>query len=281
MEITHVLRGDDHISNTPKQMMVYDALGFTQPKFGHMTLIVNEQKKKLSKRDAGILQFIEQYKDLGYLPEAIFNFITLLGWTPEGEEEVYSHDEFIKLFDEKRLSKSPAFFDKQKLMWINNQYMKTKDSETVFEMAVPFLVKEGLIQEDRDAAEEDWARRLVALYQPQMSYAAEIVELSQQFFKRELNYTEDAEEVLAQEHISELLPALRDAFTEVSADDFSPENIKAAIKAVQKATGFKGKQLFMPVRAAVTGETRGPELPDAIALIGRDVALERINARIN
>lgn len=281
MEISHVLRGDDHISNTPKQMMVYDALGWDYPRFGHMTLIVNEQKKKLSKRDAGILQFIEQYKDLGYLPEALFNFITLLGWTPEGEGEIYSREEFIKLFDENRLSKAPAFFDKQKLMWINNQYMKTKDSDTVFEMAAPFLEKEGLISASRDVQQEDWARRLVALYQPQMSYAAEIVELSQQFFKRELNYTEDAEEVLTQDHIPELLPALRDAFTELSAEDFTPGNIKAAIKSVQKSTGFKGKQLFMPVRVAVTGETRGPELPDAISLIGRDVALERINARIN
>lgn len=280
MEISHVLRGDDHISNTPKQMMVYEALGWDYPQFGHMTLIVNEQKKKLSKRDAGILQFIEQYKDLGYLPEALFNFITLLGWTPEGEEEVFSQEEFIKLFDEKRLSKSPAFFDKQKLMWINNQYMKTKDSDTVFNMAVQFLEAEGLVEKERTAEQEDWARRLVALYQPQMSYAAEIVELSEQFFKPELSYSEDAEAVLSQEHIPDLLPALRDAFTEVPAEEFTPDQVKAAIKSVQKSTGFKGKQLFMPVRAAVTGETRGPELPDAIALIGREVALERINARI-
>lgn len=280
MEITHVLRGDDHISNTPKQMMVYEALNWEYPKFGHMTLIVNEQKKKLSKRDAGILQFIEQYKDLGYLPEALFNFITLLGWTPEGEEEVYSQEEFIQLFDERRLSKSPAFFDKQKLMWINNQYMKTKDSDEVFSMAVQFLEAEGLVKETRDAQEEDWVRRLVALYQPQMSYAAEIVELSTQFFKTEVDYTEDAKEVLAQEHIPVLLPALKSALAELSDEDFTADNIKAAIKSVQKETGFKGKQLFMPVRAAVTGETRGPELPDAISLIGRDTVLTRIDALI-
>lgn len=280
MEITHVLRGDDHISNTPKQMMVYKSLAWDYPAFGHMTLIVNEQKRKLSKRDAGILQFIEQYKDLGYLPEALFNFIALLGWTPEGEEEVFSQEEFIERFDEKRLSKSPAFFDKQKLMWINNQYMKTKDSDEVFEMAVKFLETEGLVKTDRDAEEENWARRLVALYQPQMSYAAEIVQLSSQFFQKELVYTEDAGEVLEQEHIPTLLPALYNAFENLSDEDFIPENIKAAIKAVQKETGFKGKQLFMPVRAAVTGETRGPELPDAISLIGRDIVLSRIDALI-
>ena len=129
MGITHVLRGDDHVSNTPKQLVVYEALGIEPPKFGHMTLIVNENKKKLSKRDESIIQFIEQYDDLGYLPEAIFNFIALLGWSPEGEEEIFSKEEFCKIFDERRLSTSPAFFDNQKLTWINNQYIK----KTTFE----------------------------------------------------------------------------------------------------------------------------------------------------
>lgn len=126
MEISDVIRGDDHISNTPKQIMIYEAFGWEPPRFGHMSLIVNEERKKLSKRDGQILQFIEQYRDLGYLPEALFNFIALLGWSPEGEEEIFSKEEFIKIFDEKRLSKSPAFFDKQKLAWVNNQYMKQK-----------------------------------------------------------------------------------------------------------------------------------------------------------
>lgn len=135
MEISDVIRGDDHVSNTPKQLMIYEAFGWEAPRFGHMSLIVNEERKKLSKRDGQILQFIEQYRDLGYLPEALFNFITLLGWSPEGEKEIFSKEEFIKIFDEKRLSKSPAMFDRQKLAWVNNQYMKTKDTDTVFELA--------------------------------------------------------------------------------------------------------------------------------------------------
>ena len=101
MKISHVLRGDDHVSNTPKQLVVYEALGFEPPRFGHMTLIVNENKKKLSKRDESIIQFIEQYDELGYLPEALFNFIALLGWSPEGEQEIFSKEEFVKIFDEK------------------------------------------------------------------------------------------------------------------------------------------------------------------------------------
>ena len=124
MAITHVLRGEEHITNTPKQMMVYEAFGWEIPRFGHMTIIVNEQKKKLSKRDQSIVQFIGQYKDLGYLPEALFNFITLLGWSPSVNEEILSKDRIIELFDETRLSKAPAMFDKVKLQYINHQYMK-------------------------------------------------------------------------------------------------------------------------------------------------------------
>lgn len=274
MDITHVLRGDDHISNTPRQLMVYDALDFEAPEFGHMTLIVNEERKKLSKRDSGILQFIEDYEALGYLPEALFNFIALLGWTPGGEEEIFSKDEFIELFTEDRLSKSPAFFDKTKLAWVNNQYMKQKDTEAVFELALPFLVKEGVVSENASEEELDWAKRLVALYQPQMSYAAEIVELSEQFFKTEVTYDEEAKAVLAEEQVPELMDALKETFNNL--EDFKADNIKKAIKEVQKATGIKGKKLFMPIRVATTGETKGPELPNALELLGKDTVLARI-----
>lgn len=278
MEISHVLRGDDHISNTPRQQMVYEAFGWEEPKFGHMTLIVNEERKKLSKRDSGILQFIEDYEALGYLPEALFNFIALLGWTPGGEEEIFSKEEFIKLFDEDRLSKAPAFFDKVKLEWVNNQYMKQKDSETIFEMALPFLIKAGKLPENPTENEKNWARELVALYQPQMSYAAEIVKLSEQFFNDEIELDEAGEEVVNGEQVPELMNALYSTFE--ALEDFSPEAIKKAIKDVQKETGIKGKNLFMPIRVVITGETKGPELPNAIHLIGKDKVLERIKAFI-
>ena len=115
----------------------------TPPIFGHMTLIVNESRKKLSKRDESIIQFIEQYEELGYIPEALFNFIALLGWSPEGEEEIYSKQQFIEMFDSNRLSKSPALFDKQKLAWMNNQYMKTLELDRVVEITLPHLIKSG------------------------------------------------------------------------------------------------------------------------------------------
>ena len=169
MEISHVLRGDDHISNTPKQLMIYEALGWTPPIFGHMTLIVNESRKKLSKRDESIIQFIEQYEELGYIPEALFNFIALLGWSPEGEEEIFTKEEFINIFDPNRLSKSPALFDKQKLAWMNNQYMKQIELDRVVEFALPHLIKSGCVKETRTEEENAWVHELIALNQEKMS----------------------------------------------------------------------------------------------------------------
>ncbi|TRZ36396.1 glutamate--tRNA ligase [Niallia circulans] len=279
MEISHVLRGDDHITNTPKQLMVYDALNWKRPIFGHMTLIVNESRKKLSKRDESIIQFIEQYEELGYLPEALFNFITLLGWSPEGEEELFTKEEFIKIFDAARLSKSPALFDQNKLAWMNNQYIKKADLSKVIDLALPHLIKAGLVQENRSSEEEQWVHNLIGLYQEQMSCGADIVELSSLFFSEDLQYDEEAKEVLSGEQVKDVLSSFKEELA--SLTDWNADNIKAAIKSVQKATGQKGKNLFMPIRVAATGQTHGPDLPKAIALLGASKIEKRLLSLIS
>ncbi|MDR4939020.1 glutamate--tRNA ligase [Rossellomorea marisflavi] len=268
MKISHVLRGEDHISNTPKQLMIFDALGWEPPVFGHMTLIVNESRKKLSKRDESIIQFIEQYEALGYLPEALFNFIALLGWSPKGEDELFSREEFIKIFDPERLSTSSALFDNQKLTWMNNQYMKALDLDQVVALAEPHLIKAGKISGNPTAEEHEWVRRVVGLYQEQMSFGAEIVELSEMFFKDDLEYDAEAKAVLDEEEVPEVLRAFLE---EIEAlETYEAAEIKKSIKNVQKSTGHKGKKLFMPIRVAVTGQTHGPELPNAIELLGKE-----------
>ncbi len=275
MKISHVLRGDDHISNTPKQLMIYEAFGWEPPKFGHMTLIVNDQKKKLSKRDKSIVQYIEQYHDLGFLPEALFNFVTLLGWSPKGEEELFTKDQLIEIFDPSRLSTSPAVFDSQKLYWMNNQYIKQASIERVVELTLPHLIEAGRFPLEMTSDQKEWAKELIALYQEQLHYGREIVELTELFFKQEIQYNEEAMTVLNEEQIPEVMQGFLDQLNEI--DEFEPAAIKGAIKATQKATGHKGKKLFMPIRVATTGETHGPELPQAIALLGR----EAVNARLN
>jgi nondiscriminating glutamyl-tRNA synthetase len=274
MKITHVLRGDDHISNTPKQLMVYEALGWEAPEFGHMTLIVNESRKKLSKRDESIIQFIEQYEELGYLPEALFNFIALLGWSPAGEEEIFTKEQFIEIFDANRLSKSPALFDKQKLTWMNNQYVKNIEVDRLVELSLPHLIKAGRLPEELTAEQQLWSRQLIALFQEKMSFGAEIVPLTELFFQDEVNYEEEAKEVLAGEQVPQVLEAFA---SEVKAlEAFTAEEIKAAMKTVQKATGQKGKNLFMPIRASLTGQTHGPDLPETISLLGKEKVLARL-----
>lgn len=274
MKISHVLRGDDHISNTPKQLMIFEAFGWEPPTYGHMTLIVNESRKKLSKRDESIIQFIEQYEELGFLPEALFNFIALLGWSPQGEEEIFTKEEFIKIFDPNRLSKSPALFDQKKLLWMNNQYMKKLDLDKVVELALPHLIKAGIVPENMTEEQEQWVRNLIGLYQEQMSYGAEIVELSRIFFQETIEYNEEAQAVLKEEQVPEVLTAFYNEIKDL--EPFEAASIKTATKNVQKATGQKGKKLFMPIRVAVTGQTSGPELPVTIELLGKEKVLARL-----
>lgn len=322
MQISHVIRGDDHIANTPKQLMVYEALGWEAPEFGHMTLIINsETGKKLSKRDTNTLQFIEDYRKKGYLPEAVFNFIALLGWNPGGEDEIFSRQELIKLFDENRLSKSPAAFDQKKLDWMNNEYIKNADFERIFELAKPFLEKAGRLYEepetlpqtknrglrqannnsgsgilgfmsvnqlfnyelpDSDSILTDMtkttkkARKLVELYKPQMKSVDEIVPLTDLFFSDFPELTEAEREVMAGETVPTVLEAFKAKLEAMSDDEFVVENIFPQIKAVQKETGIKGKNLFMPIRIAVSGEMHGPELPDTIYLLGREKSIQHI-----
>ncbi|HEY4390543.1 MAG TPA: glutamate--tRNA ligase [Paenibacillus sp.] len=278
MDITHVLRGEDHVSNTPRQLMIYEALGWEPPRFGHMTLIVGDNHKKLSKRDESVIQFMEQYDKLGYLPEAMFNFIALLGWSPEGEQEIFSKEELISIFDENRLSRSPAVFDKQKLAHLNNYYIKNADPERIAAMAIPHLQEASRLPAELTAEQEAWAKKLVALYQEQMIAASDIVPLSEMFFRSEVAIDEEAAPILAEEQVPTVLSAF---LAKIEAmDEFSVENIGASIKAVQKETGVKGKGLFMPIRVALTGQMHGRDLNQTIHLLGQERVKELLQSRI-
>ncbi|MGO4181707.1 glutamate--tRNA ligase [Paenibacillus sp. FSL A5-0031] len=279
MKISHVLRGEDHISNTPRQLMIYEAFGWEAPKFGHMTLIVNEQRKKLSKRDESIIQFISQYDDLGYLPEAMFNFITLLGWSPEGEQEMFTREELVNVFNPERLSKSPAVFDTQKLSWMNNEYLKKADLNRVVDLCLPHLQNAGRVAAELDAEGRAWVTALVALHQDKLRSASEIVPMTELFFRDTVEDESEAVEVLAEEQVPTVLQAFLSKI-EAGETAFEVDGIKEMIKAVQKETGFKGKQLFMPIRAALTGQTHGPDLNQSLALLGKDKVADRLRARL-
>lgn len=274
MEITHVLRGEEHITNTPKQMMVYEAFGWEIPRFGHMTIIVNEQKKKLSKRDHSIVQFIGQYREMGYLPEALFNFITLLGWSPSINEEILTKEQIIELFESKRLSKAPAMFDVVKLQYINHQYMKKLSPEAFASFVKPFLVEAKI-----DIKSDEWLENLCSLLHDRTSYGKEIVSLYNEFFSDEFEIEAEAMAFLKENETT--LQTIKSFKSILEQSSFLPDAIKEEIKAVGKESGVKGKLLFMPVRIASTGVMHGPELPMALSLLGKEKVLNRITQTIN
>ncbi|WEV36578.1 glutamate--tRNA ligase [Lactobacillus sp. ESL0677] len=276
MEITHVLRGDDHISNTPKQLAVYQALGWEPPKFGHMTLIISaDTGKKLSKRDESVLQFIEQYRDLGYLPDAMFNFITLLGWSPGGENEIFNQLELIKQFDPERLSKSPATFDQKKLEWINNQYIKKADRDTLLDLSLNNLQEAGLVEQDPTPEKMEWVRQLVNIYSVQMSYTKQIVDLAKIFF--------DAPKDLSDEEIDEIRkdearPVIEEFKKQINLiSRFTAPQIMNAVQATRRETGIKGRRLFMPIRIATTRSMVGPGVGEAMELLGKARVVEHLD----
>ncbi len=280
MEISHVLRGDDHIANTPKQLVVYEAFGWEPPKFGHMTLIINAATgKKLSKRDESVLQFIEQYRDLGYLPEAMFNFITLLGWSPVGESEIFSQRQLIKDFDPKRLSKSPAAFDEKKLEWVNNQYVKTANRDELLDLALNNLQEAGLVDKDITPEKMEWVRQLVNIYSVQMSYTKQIVDFSHIFFEDKQALTEEEVEEIKNDEGRVVIEEFRKQLDLVPR--FTAVQVMNAIQATRKATGVKGRKLFMPIRIAATGSMVGPGIGEAIELMGKDKVEHNIDLTLS
>lgn len=270
MAITHVLRGEEHITNTPKQMMVYEAFGWAIPRFGHMTIIVNEKKKKLSKRDQSIVQFIQQYRELGYLPEALLNFISLLGWSPSINEEILSLEQIIENFDASRLSKAPAMFDVQKLAYINKEYVKKLSHEAFVELCTPHLAKANI-----DVSNKEWVSDLCLLLRDRTAFGAQIVALHDEFFHEGFEIEQDAVEFLKTE--PQALNVIKRFKRQLSMSSFDAADIKESIKDVGKYLDVKGKSLFMPCRIATTGMLHGPDLPKSLSLLGKKTVLNRID----
>ena len=269
MEITHVFRGEEHITNTPKQLMVYDAFGWEYPTFGHMTIIVNENKKKLSKRDTDTVQFISDYRKMGYLPEAVLNFLSLLGWSPQSETEILNKEELIKLFDEHRLSAAPSYFDKDKLAFINSRYMKQLTLDQLKDLTRPFLVEKGIL-----IPSETWFENLLMILKDRLSFGAEIVKYYEAFFHDTFTISDEMQQEIK---AFDFEPVLTQFLEEIKSVDFDqPTEIEVAIKNLVAKTGIKGKGIFMPLRIASTGEAHGPSLPVSLSLLGKTKVSERI-----
>ncbi len=278
MEITHVIRGEEHLSNTPRQVLIYEALGLKQPKFAHISLILGKDRTKMSKRHGATS--VVNYQGQGYLPEALVNFLALLGWSPEGEEEMFSIDQLIQQFSLERVAKNPAVFDLDKLNWLNGVYIRKAPLEQLTKLAIPHLAEGGYIAADPSEEERELVAQIVNALRPKLSFMAEITNLVNIFFNQEVVFEDqEAKDVLKEEQVPSVLASLQEKLS--TAEELNADAVKAILKAVSKDLGLGGRKVFMPIRVALTGQMHGPELYDIIPILGVAGVAQRINSSMS
>lgn len=275
MGITHVIRAEEHLSNTPRQILLYNALNWEVPTFAHVSLILGKDHTKMSKRHGATS--IEQYKSLGYLPEALVNFLALLGWSPGGEEEIFSREELKNLFSLDKVSKSPAVFDLDKLNHINAYYLRNASLEYVALLALPYLQKAGYISDAPAPEDLDMVKQIVKATRERITNLSELPQHADIFFGEKIKLEADeARDILAQEQVPQVMQAMKEKI--YAAGQLNEDIVKGLLKELPKELGLGGKKVYMPLRVALTGRTRGPELYEIIPILGMQRTIARLNA---
>ena len=277
MGVNCVIRAEEHLSNTPRQLLLYDALGFEKPTFGHISLILGPDHKKMSKRHGATS--VDQYRQMGYLPDAIVNFLALLGWAPNSDQEIFSREELIQQFSLDHVAKNPAVFDIKKLNWLNAHYMRQLSDEDYVAFAVPFMKEAGYMTGEETGDKLEWLKKVILTARDQAEFGKEIPEKVALYFTDEFDFeTPEAEAVLKEETVPQVMSLFLDKLA--AAENLDHAGTKALFKAVQKETKLGGKKVFMPVRVALTGNQHGPELAEMIPLLGKDRAAARIRGSL-
>lgn len=272
MKITHVIRGDDHISNTPKQLAVYQALAIAPPKFVHIPLILGTDRSRMSKRHGATS--ISDYRQMGFLPDALVNYISLLGWAPTGDREVMPIDEIIREFSLERVGKTGAVFDINKLVWMNGEYIRAKNIEDLIPLVAPRLKEKGAINDDYDKGR---LAEVIRLFHPRAKTIAELADSAAPFFTDGVAYDEAAvSSVLAKEGVKAKLESVIARFG--SLKTFDPQTLETCIRDLASELGTKAADLIHPIRVAVTGCKVGASLFETIALIGKERTITRLEA---
>ena len=269
MHINVVARGNEYVMSTPKYNLLYDAFGWERPTYIHLPMVLGEDGQKLSKRN-GDASFMDLYHE-GYLPEAIVNYLALLGWSPVDNQEIFTLEELVKVFDPSRISKSPSTYDVKKLNWVNAHYIKKLSLEDCVKLVKPFL-SEAYDLSDKS---EKWLNELVRIYQNHISYGKEIVKETEMFFNKDINPDFECIEFMKDESIPKTIEVFKEEIENIS--EWSIPNISNAINNTKEKASVKGKMLYMPIRIKTTGVMHGPELPDTIYLLGKDIILERLS----
>ena len=277
MGITHIIRGDDHLSNTPRQVMVYEALGAPVPVFAHISMILGADGKKLSKRHGATS--VEEYRDAGYLSDAFVNYLALLGWALDGETTIVPRDVLASRFSLDHVSKNPATFDPEKLDWVNGQYLQAMDDSTFSsEVLMPQLVAAGLETEGAPAHDSAWYDLLSSLLKPRTTLAPQVVEKARFLYEGD-EVTLDEKSVsknIAKEGVSTCLEAALEALEAIDADGWHAEAIDAALEELPERLGVGKRKVFQAVRVAECGNQVSPPLGASMELLGRDASLARL-----
>lgn len=268
MNISHVIRGDDHINNTPRQINILKAINAPLPQYAHAPMILGSDGERLSKRHGAVS--VMQYHEDGYLPDALINYLARLGWS-HGDEEIFSREQLIDWFDLASINNSPARFNPEKLSWLNQHYLKTVDAELLTTLVIPFLERDGCdTKADLDLIQ------IVNLLKERVNTVEELADAAVYFFR----HLEPSDELKAQHFNAEIKPVLADLIEKLTTVEWNHEVIQSEIKQIVSTHGIKFPKLAMPLRVMVTGETHTPSIAAVLELLGREETLRRMNSRL-
>lgn len=272
MGISHVIRAVDHITNTPKQILLYDALGLPKPEFAHLPLILGEDKKKLSKRHGAVS--LMTYCERGFMPEAMVNFLALLGWSPGGDKEIMDLREIVDLFSLQRINPANAIFDVQKLEWMNGQYIYKLTDEELLQRVKPHIINAGLMTEDAFNERSNWVQQVCHLMKPRLKVLSDIVDGARFFFKEDFAYDKDA----LKKHLNMNAVTRAKDFAKIleSVAPFNAATIEQALRTFTQRKQIKARELIHPLRVFITGKEGGPGLFETLEVIGKKGCIARI-----
>jgi len=277
MKITHIIRAEEHLSNTPRQVIAFKALGYSLPAFAHVPMILAPDRSKLSKRHGATS--VQEFRDQGYLPEAIVNYLALLGWSPSDGEEIMSMEKMVAEFSLDRVSKTASIYDVKKLTWLNANYLRDADPDRLLDLVLPRLIAQGLINDKPGQEEVDMALKALIAVQERVHTINEIVDAVTYFFDPEFEYDEKGvRKYFQKDGAAELLREIKDVLKRV--EEFDLEHTEAALRELAEKKGVSAGKLFHPTRLALTGRTMGPGLFDIVVILGKERCLKRLDRAI-
>lgn len=271
MEITHVVRGDDHINNTPRQINIFKAFGKPVPQYAHVAMILGDDGQKLSKRHGAVS--VTQYRDEGYLPEAVINYLVRLGWS-HGDQEIFSFEELIKLFDLKDVNKSASAFNTSKLQWLNQHYMMKLDPDKLATLLIPYLNAINI-----QPTEMGYLESAASAHVARCHTMVELAEMIAYLYRDEVEYESESKIVHLTPSTKPILEALKEALSNVT--DWNSETLKTILKDLAKSLNVKMGEIGMPLRTAIVGRASSPNLDETLILVGQERSLQRLERAVN